>query len=291
MNDLPATIRQVSQGIELMASEGKFQLPDHVPRKRFLRAAHQAVRKTYGLEKCSRASIYDACERAATDGLMLDGREASIVVRYQNGENVASYEPMYRGLLKLIRQSGQVSSIRARLIHANDHFVRHEGDDEHYEHRPVDLGQEKGDIIGAYAIAVLKDGEVVRELMDREALEEIRNRSSGWKAFVAKKIKTTPWATDFGEMARKTVLRRLSKYLPSSTDLPDSVDHDGDYEPDATIDHEEAGGAAELPEDRPAAPRRTKDAMKRATAASEPENEPEDAEVVEDDDADMEPPI
>lgn len=269
---------QVQQGLQLMADQNKLALPPHIPVHKFVRAAHQAIRRTRSIEKCTVASIYDACERAATDGLMLDGREASIVVRKERGVFVAKYEPMYQGLLKLIRQSGAVSNVRARLIHKNDHFKRILGDDERYEHEPVELGEPAGDIVGAYAIATLKDGEIVRDLMDREQLDGIRERSAGWQAFKAKKISDTPWNSDYGEMARKTVLRRLVKYLPKSTDLLDAVYGDGDIPmPSAPIKDDEPA-AEETPEDE--APARTP----RSTAAAMRDAAPiEDAEVVDDD--------
>jgi recombination protein RecT len=35
-----------------------------------------------------------------------------------------------------------------------------------------------------------------------------------------------PWVSDYPEMARKTVVRRLSKYLPMSVDLAKAFDHE-----------------------------------------------------------------
>ena len=71
------------------------------------------------------------------------------------------------------------------------------------------------------------------------AVERIRDRSSAWKLFKAGKIKSTPWQTDFDEMAKKTVARRHSKTLPMSTDLDDLLRRD-----DALYNYEEAGDAA-----------------------------------------------
>ncbi|TIW78978.1 MAG: hypothetical protein E5V53_20830, partial [Mesorhizobium sp.] len=70
---------------------------------------------------------------------------------------------------------------------------------------------------------MFKDGGIVHEVMTVEDVNRIRDRSDAWRAHKAGKIKSTPWATDWSEMARKTVFRRLSKYLPASSDRDDRL--------------------------------------------------------------------
>jgi recombinational DNA repair protein RecT len=69
---------------------------------------------------------------------------------------------------------------------------------------------------GVYALATLSDGTRQVEWMDKDEVEQIRGRSETYKAFVAGKIKSCTWASDFGEMSRKTVIKRIYKYLPRS---------------------------------------------------------------------------
>jgi hypothetical protein len=49
--------------------------------------------------------------------------------------------------------------------------------------------------------------------MNMAQIIEIRNGSDGYMAFKTGKIKSHPWDSNFGEMARKTVIKRLFKYL------------------------------------------------------------------------------
>lgn len=194
-------------------------LPGHIPVDRFMRTAQTAVSMTRNIEKLKDMRSFKACvTKAAQDGLILDGREAAIVIDY-NGE--AQYRPMVRGLLKLAYNSGEIKSIVVELAREHDDFRYSPTDTEMPVKHDIDLRKPRGEVFAGYAFAVLKDGGIVHEVMSVEDINRIRNRSDAYRAFMAKKIKSTPWATDWEEMARKTVLRRISKYLPSSTDRDD----------------------------------------------------------------------
>jgi recombination protein RecT len=149
--------------------------------------------------------------KAAQDGLLLDGREAGLSLyndRASNCQTVA-YMPMVNGILKKIRQSGEISSIRAHVVYEGDEFDFELGDDERISHKPKLA--EQGQPIAAYAIAKFKDGDIQREVMSLTEIEKIRAKATG--------IGKACWASSWGEMAKKTVIRRLSKRLPTSNDL------------------------------------------------------------------------
>jgi hypothetical protein len=80
------------------------------------------------------------------------------------------------------------------------------------------LGKEPDELVAAYAVARLKNAEPVFEVMHKDDIEKIRRRS--------KAADSGPWVTDYDEMAKKTVLRRLCKYLPLSTELTAAVAKD-----------------------------------------------------------------
>jgi phage RecT family recombinase len=133
----------------------------------------------------------------------------------------------YRGMLELVRRSGTVAKVEAEVVRKGDHFVDVRGFNAVFEHTPtwdVKLNQkghpDNSDVVGAYAIATLKDGlfQVVR--LSCAEIEFIRSRS--------KASEDGPWVTDWAEMAKKTALRRLSKFLSFSPEDGDALEKDGD---------------------------------------------------------------
>jgi recombination protein RecT len=199
---------------QVAKSEGEFRaaLPAHIPVERFMRVVNTAVNGNPDLLKADRVSLFQAAVRAAQDGLLPDGRDGALVVY---GTKV-QWMPMIGGILKKVRNSGELKSIAAHVVYERDEFTYSLGDEEKIEHRPA-LG-ERGNAILAYAIAHTKDGGVYREVMTVADIEKVRA--------VSKAGRSGPWVQWWGEMARKTVLRRLSKRLPMSTDLDDLIRRD-----------------------------------------------------------------
>lgn len=174
-----------------------------------------------------------ACTNAAKDGLILDGKEAALVPFGK----VVQYIPMVAGLLKKARNSGDISSIAAHVVYEQDDFTYVLGDDEHIHHAPK-FGN-RGKLIAVYAIARLKDGSVQREVMDSDAVMAIAEQSKNKAQYNPKTGK------NYGEWWRKTVIRRISKYLPSSSDKDGfaqavgRIDDDFDFQNDNAPAHSE----------------------------------------------------
>lgn len=273
--------RSLKGQIANMQGEFAKALPGHITADRFVRTAQTAISLTRNIEKVKNPqSLLAACTKAAADGLILDGREAALVVDH-NGE--VQYRPMMRGLLKLAYNTGMVKSISVQIVCENDEFEYILGDEERIFHK-IDFKQKRGEAYAVYAVAHMNDGAVMREVMTVEQINKIRDRSDAYKAFKAKKIKSTPWHTDWEEMARKTVFRRLSKYLPSSTERDtfhqavERIDDDYTFDIDA-----EPTQTAPSPErkKRGAAAAKLKDITPKAAAPAndEPEHDPETGEV------------
>lgn len=212
MSNLPA----LRSELERSKVEFAKQLPGHITPEKFVRTAQTAIVHTRGIEKVTNPrSLLIACSKAAADGLVLDGREAALVVNFK-GE--VEYRPMMRGLLKLAWQSKEIKGLVVEIVRKGDLF----------RHMPTNLVEpikheinhenDRGDPYVVYALAELVGGGIVHEVMSVADVNRIRDRSDAWKAFKTDKIKSTPWQTDWSEMARKTVFRRISKFLPSSTD-------------------------------------------------------------------------
>jgi len=210
----------IRQNLTALAPEFKAALPAHVSVEKFSRVAMTAIQNNPDLVDADRRSLFGAVVRLAQDGLLPDGREAALVIfntKDKSGGWTKKVQamPMIAGILKKIRQSGDVAKISAQVVYENDHFVVSYGFDEDVTHTPPPLGQPRGKPIGAYATAVLKEGEKLLEVMDLETINKIRN--------VSRSKDKGPWADWWDEMARKTVMRRLSKRLPMSTDLEETI--------------------------------------------------------------------
>lgn len=204
-------IQVLRENLTQMQPELKMALPAHVTVEKFSRVAMTAIQNNADLLNCDRKSLFGAIVRLAQDGLLPDGREAALV---KFGQQVQAM-PMIAGVLKKIRQSGDVSKVSAQVVYEKDVFVVKYGFDEDVEHSPPPLDQPRGKPIGAYATAILKDGSRLLEVMSLEEIEKVRN--------VSRAKGNGPWVSWWGEMARKTVMRRLSKRLPMSTDRDDDV--------------------------------------------------------------------
>ena len=216
----------IRENLTQMAPQFKAALPAHITVEKFTRVAMTAIQNNPDLAKADRSSLFGSIVRLAQDGLLPDGREAAIVLF----GNKAQAMPMIAGVLKKVRQSGEVAKVSAQVVYEQDEFVWHLGFDEDVTHNPPKLDQPRGKPIGAYATAVLKDGSRLLEVMSLEEIEKVRN--------VSRAKGNGPWVQWWGEMARKTVMRRLSKRLPMSTDLSDELDRDESLPPEPVIEHE-----------------------------------------------------
>lgn len=222
----PTEYERFRTQLDNIGGDFKNALPAHIPAERFARVVLTAVQQNPELLECDRKSLWGAAMKAAQDGLLPDGRDGAMVVRRaKGGGKAANWQPMIAGIRKKARNSGEISTWDAQVVRRGDNFQFQLGDSPQINHS-YDLSVERGDVVGAYSVALLKDGSRSFEVMSIGEIHAIRDRSDAWKAFKAGIIKTTPWSTDEAEMCRKTVARRHSKVLPMSSDLDDLVRRD-----------------------------------------------------------------
>lgn len=190
---------------------------------RFLATAFSLLAKQNDLLfRATPASIVQSLKDAAALGLEPMTDDGAIIER----GGIASFNPMWRGYLKRIRNSGKVVDVDCQIVYENDIFEMQMGTDPGIRHVPAlpefraneDGSREevagRGDYRGAYAWALMPSGKYIIEWMTTADINAVRDH------FSQAKKPGTPWATSWGEMARKTVLRRLSKRLPGA-----AVDH------------------------------------------------------------------
>jgi recombination protein RecT len=209
---LTTVIDQVRTQLTAMTPQFKAALPTHVSPGRFVRVLMTAIQTTPSLLSADRRTLFAAATKAAQQGLLADGREGVIVTF----KDQAQWMPMTAGIMKLVRNSGEISTWSVQAVYENDSFDFCLGDEEHITHKPALAN--RGKLIAVYSIVTMKDGEKSREVMSVEDVNAIRARSRSGNS--------GPWVSDFAEMAKKTVVRRHSKRLPLSTDIDGAIRDD-----------------------------------------------------------------
>lgn len=197
---------------ETMREQFAAALPKHLSAERFVRVAITALSRTPKLQECTQASFFKCLLDLSAMGLEPDGRRAHLIPY----GNEATLIIDYKGLVELIRRSGEVKTLRAETVCENDTFDWINGE---VQHR-IDWRKPRGDVQAVYAEAKMATGEVQTAVMTREEVEGIRKRSRAGK--------NGPWVTDWSEMAKKTAVRRLSKMLPLSSEVMEQVTRDDD---------------------------------------------------------------
>lgn len=183
-------------------------LPSHLSPDRFARVAITAITRTPKLQQCTQESFFKCLLDLSAMGLEPDGRRAHLIPYGRECTLVLDY----KGLVELVRRSGDVVKIHADVVCENDTFTHNMG--QVTEHT-YDLRKERGEIIAAYAQVALKDGSTQSEIMSRAEIDAIRDKSRAGKS--------GPWVSNYGEMAKKTAFRRLTKWLTLSPEIMDAV--------------------------------------------------------------------
>jgi recombination protein RecT len=185
-------------------------LPKHLTADRLMKVAMVAISRNQKLLNCTPMSLLQSVMASAELGLdFTPGLGYAYLVPYGNQ---CTFITGYRGMIDLVRRSGQITSIEARLVYDGDEFNYEYGTDPKITHRPKSGINPKNDnVIFAYTVCRFKDGGTQFEVMSRPEINAIRERS--------KASSNGPWVTDFGEMAKKTVVRRMVKYLPATIEI------------------------------------------------------------------------
>lgn len=165
------------------------------------------------LSRCSNRSLIEAVTDAVAMGLDPSGltNEGTLIPhKTRSGGFRAVFVPDYRALIRLAMANPRVSHVEARVVRAKDEFNLDFGDPEGriVSHRP-NLQASDAEPIGAYAVVWFRDG--VRPLVEWMSRAEIEANAERGGSFGND---NSPWETDWGEMARKTVIKRLLKYMP-----------------------------------------------------------------------------
>ncbi|EFB1508353.1 recombination protein RecT [Escherichia coli] len=205
-------------------------LPRHMTPERMIRIATTEIRKVPELGECDSMSFVSAIVQCSQLGLEPGSALGhAYLLPFGNGEAESGKKNVqliigYRGMIDLARRSGQITSLSARVVREGDEFSFEFGLDEKLIHRPGE--NEDAPITHAYAVAKLKDGGVQFEVMTRKQIDRIRDTHSKAAISAAKKRRSSIWTDHFEDMAKKTVIRKLFKYLPVSIEIQRAVSMD-----------------------------------------------------------------
>jgi recombination protein RecT len=205
--------QEAQQLLAKMQGEIQRALPKHLSGDRFARIALTQIRSNPQLLNAlgtpdGRASLLGALMQAAQLGLEPGVMGGCYLIPYGNQ---VQFQLGYRGMIDLARRSGHVKTIYAMDVREGDEFSLTFGVDGGLRHAPC-LKGDRGAVMGYYAFAELEGGAYQYTYMTHDEVDRIRKTYS--------KGKSGPWQTEFDEMAKKTVIKRLFKMLPVSIEIP-----------------------------------------------------------------------
>lgn len=174
-----------------------------------------------GVAMKNRQSVVNAVTNVAAIGISLNPAKKQAYLVPRDGR--ICLDLSYMGLMDLAISTGAIRWGQARVVHENDHFEL-DGFDKEPLHRFKPFSKERGAIVGVYVVVKTADGDYLTETMSLDDVNAIRDRSTAWKAWVSKQ-KSCPWVTDWSEMAKKTVVKRASKYWPKNDRLDEAIHH------------------------------------------------------------------
>jgi recombination protein RecT len=215
-------------------------IPKHMRADRLLRIAQTAALKQPLLYDCDMASIGLCLQQCSERGLEPDGYYAHLIPFRDNrsGKMICTLIWDYKGLVELACRSGKVSHITAHVVYEDeaqdpDRFYIEYGSNERIVHKPDILAALRGQrrVVAVYAAATMTNGNTQFDLMTYDEVEAIARRS---KTYNKKENKWFgPWDTDWNEMMKKTIIKRLGKLLPLSAEFREAVNDDNELEFDS----------------------------------------------------------
>lgn len=195
--------------------------------ERVMRIVLTTIQRNPRLLQCTPMSVLGSVMECSQLGLMPDGVLGhAYLVPYGNK---CQLQVGYKGLIDLARRSGNVKTIHAEAVHEKDFFEYAYGLNQFLRHVPSD-DEDRGPVVKFYAYAILKDEGGQFKVLSKGDVLKVREKTESWKAFLAKRIRETPWEDEpkgyFNEMGKKTAIRALMKLLPISTEVSRAVSLD-----------------------------------------------------------------
>ena len=178
-------------------------LPKDFNRDRFVQNCLAVMNEKPELAKINPAQLQLGILKGAYLGLDFMNKECYLIP-YGNSVN---FQTDYKGEIKFVKRYSirPIHDIYAKIVREGDYFeVKIVDGHPSIDFKPLPLN--KGTIMGAFAVALYKDGGMDYEAMTVDDIQSVRNNYS-------KASQSKAWKYSFDEMAKKTVLRRLCKHI------------------------------------------------------------------------------
>lgn len=207
--------------IQKMEGEIKKALPSVITPERFTRIVLSALSTSPKLADTTPSSFLGAMMTAAQLGVEPNTPlgQAYLIPYFNAKKNQleCQFQLGYKGLIDLAYRSGEISVIQAQVVYANDEFTFSFGLEPELKHVPAKSS--RGEPIFVYAMFRTKDDGYGFDVM---SMDDIRAHARKY----SKSFSSGPWQTNFEEMAKKTVLKKILKYAPLKSDFVRGVSSD-----------------------------------------------------------------
>lgn len=215
--------KTIQQYIKSMEGEIKRALPSVITPERFTRMVLSALSTNPKLAACTPKSFLGAMMSAAQLGLEPNTPlgQAYLIPYRNKGVDEVQFQIGYKGLVDLAYRSGEVEVVQAQTVYENDKFECEYGLEPKLVHVPAD--GDRGEAVKVYAMFKTKSGGYGFEVM---SMEDCRKHAMAYSQ-AYKNGYSSPWSTNFEEMAKKTVLKRVLKYAPLKSDFVRGIVQDG----------------------------------------------------------------
>lgn len=201
--------------IERYRADFALVLPTHVKPDQWVRLCQGIMRRNQSLARVAQAnpgSFLSALLDCARLGL--EPGDTYHLVPY--GNEIVGI-PDWTGLVELIYRAGAVSSVKAEIVYERDVFHWEPGTMERPQHQ-ADWFGDRGELVGVYAYAVMKDGSTSRVVvMSKKEIDKVKAVSK------TSSSKSSPWVQWYDRMALKTAVRQLQKWLPTSAEYREQI--------------------------------------------------------------------
>ncbi|HHT9137761.1 MAG TPA: recombinase RecT [Candidatus Wunengus sp. YC60] len=188
----------------------------------YLAQAFNFVCQNPVLTQCSIESLFQAVKDAAQSNLALNGYMGeAYIIKYGNQ---AKFQIGYKGILKHIYNTGDVTYAYANPVYKGEHFKYQYGTNEYLEHIPEGReGDTDADILYFYGILKLKDGYTAFKVMTKDEIDKVRR--------ISKCPNSPAWTNFYPSMGCKSVLIRVANTMKKATkELRESISIDQEAE-------------------------------------------------------------